>query len=129
MANYAKALILLHWLIINCEQTVCQSMHWRIRQSCKVSLTSNHIFLNKPKKPQPATRDFYKKRSPRIGNCASASATFYSTKSLSIKRRCSLSTDPPIITQKPGVQASPLLHLLPETLSVPGRDIIAAFIQ
>ncbi len=60
---------------------------------------------------------------------ASASATFYSTKSLSIKRRCSLSTDPPIITQKPVVQASPLLHSPPETLSVRGRDIIAAFIQ
>ncbi len=58
-----------------------------------------------------------------------ASATFYSTKSLSIKRRGSLSTDPPIITQKPGVQASPLLHSPPETLSVRGRDIIAAFIQ
>ncbi len=54
---------------------------------------------------------------------------FYSTKSLSIKRRCSLSTDPPIITQKPRVQASPLLHSPPETLSVRGRDIIAAFIQ
>ncbi len=60
---------------------------------------------------------------------ASASVTLYSTKSLSIKRRCSLSTDPPIITQKPGVQASPLLHSPPETLSVRWRDIIAAFIQ
>ncbi len=60
---------------------------------------------------------------------ALASASFYSTKLLSIKRRCSLSTDPPLITQKPGVQASPLLHSPPETLSVHGRDIIAAFIQ
>ncbi len=60
---------------------------------------------------------------------ASASASFYSTKSLSIKRRCSLSTDPPIITQKPGVQASTLLHSPPETLSVRGPDIITAFIQ
>ncbi len=60
---------------------------------------------------------------------ASVSATFYSTKLLSIKRRCSLSTDHPIITQKPGVQASPLLHSPPETLRVRGRDIIAAFIQ
>jgi hypothetical protein len=59
----------------------------------------------------------------------SASVTFYSTKSLSIKRRCSLSADPPIITQTPSVQASPLLHSPPETLSVRGRDIIAAFIQ
>ncbi len=59
----------------------------------------------------------------------SAAATFYSTKPLSIKRRCGLSTDPPIITQKPGVQASPLLHSPPVTLSVRGRDIIAAFIQ
>ncbi len=57
-----------------------------------------------------------------------ASATFY-RKSLSINRRCSLSTVPPIITQKPGVQASPLLHSPPETLSVRGRDIISAFIQ
>ncbi len=60
---------------------------------------------------------------------ASASATFYSAKSMSIKRRCSLSTDPPIITQNPGVQASPLLHSPPETLSVRGLDIISAFIQ
>ncbi len=51
---------------------------------------------------------------------ASALVTFYSTKSLSIKRRCSLLTDPPIITQKPGVQASPLLHSPPETLSIRG---------
>ncbi len=27
------ALILLHWLAINCEQTACQSMHWRIRRT------------------------------------------------------------------------------------------------
>ncbi len=26
MANYSTALILLHWLAINCEQTACQSM-------------------------------------------------------------------------------------------------------
>ncbi len=38
---------------------------------------------------------------------ASASVTFYSTTSLSIKTRCSLSTDPPIITQKPEVPATP----------------------
>ncbi len=60
---------------------------------------------------------------------ASASATFYSTKSLSIKKTCSLLTDPAIITQKPGVQASPFLHSPPEMLSVHERDIIAAFIQ
>ena len=34
--------------------------------------------------------------------------------------------DPPIITQKPSAQASPPLHSTPETLSVCGRDIIAA---
>ncbi len=43
--------------------------------------------------------------------------------------RWSLSTHPPIITQKPGVQASSLLHSPPEKLSVRGRDITAAFIQ
>ncbi len=58
-----------------------------------------------------------------------SSVTFYSTKSLSIKRRCSLSTDPPIIMLKPGVQASPFLHSAPEMPSVRGWDIIAAFIQ
>ena len=57
-----------------------------------------------------------------------ASATFYSTKSLSI-RRCRFSTDPPIIAQKPGVHAMPLLHSPAETLSIRGRDIIAAIIQ
>ena len=34
--------------------------------------------------------------------------------------------DPPIITRKPRVQASPILHSPTETLSVRGRDIIAA---
>ena len=34
--------------------------------------------------------------------------------------------DPPIITQKPSIQASPLLHSASETLSVRGRDIIKA---
>ncbi len=133
------------WLLTASRQRVNQCIgeygehKLRNKVACQISLTSNHIFLNKPKKPQPATRDFfpqlYKKRSPKsriirgLGNCALASATFYSTKSLSIKRRCSLSTDPPIIMQKPGVQASPLLHSPTETLSVRGRDIIAAFIQ
>ncbi len=59
---------------------------------------------------------------------ASASATFYSAKMLSIKRRCSLLTNPPIIMQKPRVQASPL-HSPPEMLSVRGWDIITACIQ
>ncbi len=68
-------------------------------------------------------------QNPRWDWARIASATFYFSKSLSIKRRCSLSTDPPIITQKPRVQASPLLHSPPETLSIRGRDIIAAFIQ
>ncbi len=31
MTNYSTALILLHWLAINCEQTACQSMYWRIQ--------------------------------------------------------------------------------------------------
>ncbi len=51
---------------------------------------------------------------------------FYSTKSLSIKRRCSLSTDPPIITQDARSPGQPTPPFIPETLSVRGRDIIAA---
>ncbi len=33
LENYATALILLHWLAIDCKQTECQSMYWRTRRT------------------------------------------------------------------------------------------------
>ncbi len=56
---------------------------------------------------------------------ASASVTFYSTTSLSIKTRCSLSTDPPIITQKPGVPATP--QFTPRDAECPFRSNVVPY--
>ncbi len=70
MTNYSTALILLHWLAINCEQTVSinalentVNINKETKSLVRFPKQATIFFLNKPKKPRPGifSRNFTKK--------------------------------------------------------------------